>query len=221
MGAAMFYPRTSLLPTIKTSLPSSINCLTNHPLDGSHQSRFHEHNHCWLGIVRHRRKEIYLFDEKPPLLQWSGCCPGTIHRRCFSIFTIFCSNVTLWHHPVALGRKAGSGGFQSFALFQMSESFFYIRSQNLYLSDVRIFFISNVGIFFVRCRNLSEARTTHQCQSGGVAAPLLLLSRPPYIAAGKQMSGHKYAHKLQGKKTVGGAVGVASTVRTAPRISYV
>ena len=51
--------------------------------------------------------------------------------------------------------------------------------------------------------------------------PLLLLSRPPYIAAGKQMSGHKYAHKLQGKKAVGGAVGVASTgVRTVPRIFY-
>ena len=56
-----------------------------------------------------------------------------------------------------------------------------------------------------------------QCRGG---SPLLLLSRPPYIAAGKQMSGHKYAHKLQGKKAVGGAVGVASTVRTAPSISY-
>ena len=165
MGAAMFYPRTSLLPTIKTSLPSSINCLTNHPLDGSHQSRFHEHNHCWLGIVRHRRKEIYLFDEKPPLLQWSGWCSGlgTIHRRCFSIFTLFCSNVTLWHHPVALGRKAGSGGFQSFALFQMSESFFYIRSQNLYLSDVGIFLaVHNSSIGDLVTDSLTDSLTHWQ-----------------------------------------------------------
>ena len=140
MGAAMFYPRTSLLPTIKTSLPSSINCLTNHPLDGSHQSRFHEHNHCWLGIVRHRRKEIYLFDEKPPLLQWwSGRCPGlgTIHRR-FSIFTLFCSNVTPWRRRGKLAREV-------FKVLLCS------RCRNLFfISEVRTFICQMSESFLVQ-----------------------------------------------------------------------
>lgn len=190
MGAAMFYPCTSLLPTIKTSLPSSINCLTNHPLDGSHQSRFHEHNHCWLHRLPVGKKFIYLTKSRrsssgaavPAWEQYIGAAPP------FPIFTIFCSNVTAarWRR----GRKADvSCCFKKFC------------------------FVPDVGTC-PRCG-------AHQCQSAGVAAPLLLLSRPPYIAAGKQMSGHKYAHKLQGKKTVGGAVGVASIVRTAPRISYV
>ena len=94
MGGAMFYPRTSVLPTIKTSLPSSINCLTDHRLDDGHQSRFHEHNHCWLHrLCRQKREEIYLFDEKPPLLLRSGgYCPSgglrtIVHAAQFPIFS--------------------------------------------------------------------------------------------------------------------------------------
>ena len=120
MGAAMFYPRTSVLPTIKTSLPSSINCLTNHPVDDGHQSRFHEHNHCWLRIVC-RRKEIYLFDEKPPIDSCSGAAGLEVgweqyiraaSPQTFYIFTIFCSNMTAagWRRD----RKAGVGGFEKF-----------------------------------------------------------------------------------------------------------
>ena len=194
MGAAMFYPRTSVLPTIKTSLPSSINCLTNHPVDDGHQSRFHEHNHCWLHQLPVKQKFIYLTKSRQPC---SGAAVPEVAWEQYidaEPFLVFTENsafsAATWQQP---GGAAGR-----------EESWCVGRFWKVLLCP--------------RCRNLSEA--AHQCQSAGVAAPLLLLSRPPYIAAGKQMSGHKYAHKLQGKKAVGGAVGVASTVRTAPRISY-
>ena len=180
MGGAMFYPRTSVLPTIKTSLPSSINCLTDHRLDDGHQSRFHEHNHCWLHrLCRQKREEIYLFDEKPPLLLRSGgYCPTgglrtIVHAAQFPIFwrRISAFSATAQHEKICHQPE------------ESVEKFCFVG----------------------RCRKNkpANARQPSKC---GVAAPLLLLSRPPYIAAGKQMSGHKYAgHKLQGKKAGGGA----------------
>ena len=92
-----------------------------------------------------RRKEIYLFDEKPPLLQWSGWCSGlgTIHRRCFSIFTLFCSNVT---PPGGAGEESWLGRFSKFC----------------FVPDVRIFFLYQKSEpLFVRCWNLFYFRCSN------------------------------------------------------------
>ena len=128
MGAAMFYPRTSVLPTIKTSLPSSINCLTNHPLDDGHQSRFHEHNHCWLHRLPVKQKFIYLTKSRQfcsgaavPEVAWEQYIL-TPNLFPFSPKTLH----SLQQHdssPVALPREE-SGCWKvlkSFALSQMSE----------------------------------------------------------------------------------------------------
>ena len=120
MGAAMFYPRTSVLPTIKTSLPSSINCLTNHRVDGAHQSRFHEHNHCWLQstAVQKEGKFIYLTKSRQScsgaaVLVWEQNVDAAAP---FSFFnerkTAFSAAAATWQLRKLL---------KSFALFEMSE----------------------------------------------------------------------------------------------------